>query len=338
VFQLKEHSMPLKRSREASIRIVTLVSVVLILALAATSPARAREAADARDRIDALLARYQELGLFNGSALVADAGQVVLRKGYGLANMEWDIANTPDTRFRLGSITKQFTATLVMQLVEKGQIDLSAPITRYLPDYPTKTGARITIHHLLNHTSGIVGYTELPTFGETARNPYTPTKFVDAFFAKLDLLFEPGAKYSYNNSAYFLLGVLLEKVTGQPYERLLQERIFTPLEMRDSGYDSTRPLLARRASGYDKRFDGTYVNTGYLDMTQPYAAGSLYSTVDDLYRWDQALYTEKVLSMASKRRCSPRDCPTTATGGSSGRRMASPRSSMAVESTGSTRC
>ena len=121
-----------------------------------------------------MLARYQELGLFNGSALVADRGQVVLRKGYGLANMEWGIANTPDTKFRLGSITKQFTATLVMQLVEKGQIDLSAPITRYLPDYPAKTGTRITIHQLLNHTSGIVGYTELPTFGDTARNPYTP--------------------------------------------------------------------------------------------------------------------------------------------------------------------
>lgn len=290
--------MPVPRTRVATSHVVTLVSVVV--AVVAISPARAREAAEARDRIDAVLARYQELGLFNGSALVADNGQVVIRKGYGLANMEWGIANTPDTRFRLGSITKQFTATLVMQLVEKGQIDLSAPITRYLSDYPAKTGARITIHQLLNHTSGIVGYTELPAFGETARNPYTPAKFADAFFAKLDLLFEPGTKYSYNNSAYFLLGVILEKVTGQPYERLLQERIFTPLEMRDSGYDSTRPLLARRAAGYDKRFDGTYVNTGYLDMTQPYAAGSLYSTVDDLHRWDQALYGEKVLSTASK--------------------------------------
>src|SRR5262249_42235641 len=119
---LKELLMPATRSRTASMRAVTLVSVVV--ALVATSPARARVAADRRDRIDALLARYQELGLFNGSAMVADAGQVLLRKGYGLANMEWGIANTPDTKFRLGSITKQFTSTLVMQLVEKGQIDL----------------------------------------------------------------------------------------------------------------------------------------------------------------------------------------------------------------------
>src|SRR5262245_64093789 len=122
--------MRVTRPRAASIHVVTLVFVGV--ALVATNPARAREAADARDRIDALLARYQELGLFNGSALVADAGQVVLRKGYGLANMEWGIANAPDTKFRLGSITKQFTSALVMQLVEEGQIDLSAPITRYL--------------------------------------------------------------------------------------------------------------------------------------------------------------------------------------------------------------
>jgi CubicO group peptidase (beta-lactamase class C family) len=259
-------------------------------------------ASDALDRIDALLARYQELGLFNGSALVADHGRVVIKKGYGLANMEWGIANTPDTRFRLGSITKQFTATLIMQLVEQGKIDLSAPVTRYLPDYPARTGDRITIHHLLNHTSGIVGYTEIPAFGVTVRNPYAPAKFVDEFFAKLDLLFEPGTKFSYSNSGFFLLGVILEKVTGQPYERLLRERIFLPLAMNDSGYDSTQPLLSKRAAGYDKRFDGSYANTAYLDMTQPFAAGSLYSTVEDLYRWDQALYADTVLSAKSKER------------------------------------
>ncbi len=277
-----------------------MARIILVLTLA-TSPLVA-SGSDALGRIDALLARYQELGLFNGCALVADRGQIVIKKGYGLANMEWGIANTPDTKFRLGSITKQFTATLIMQLVEQGKIDLTAPITRYLPDYPARTGDKITIHHLLNHTSGIVGYTELPTFGTSLRNPYAPAKFADEFFAKLDLLFEPGTKFSYNNSGYFLLGVILEKVTGQPYERLLRERIFTPLGMNDSGYDSTQPLLAKRAAGYDKRFDGSFVNTSYIDMTQPYAAGSLYSTVDDLFRWDQALYTEKVLSAQSKER------------------------------------
>lgn len=257
-------------------------------------------AADPRAEIDALLSRYQALGLFNGSVLVADRGQVVLEKGYGLANMEWNLPNAPDTKFRLGSLTKQFTATLVLQLVERGTLALDAPISRYLPDYPKPMADRVTLHHLLNHTSGIVGYTELPGFGETSRKPYTPAAFMQEQFATLDLLFEPGSKYSYSNSAYFVLGVILEAVTGQAYERLLQERIFTPVGMRDSGYDSTTPLLPKRAAGYDKRFDGSYVNTGYLDMSQPYSAGSLYSTVQDLYRWDQALGTETVLSAASK--------------------------------------
>jgi CubicO group peptidase (beta-lactamase class C family) len=280
--------------------VVRLARPLLVLSILA-SHSWIANAAGSSDRIDALLGRYQELGLFNGSALVADQGQVVLKKGYGLANMEWAIPNTPDTKFRLGSLTKQFTATLIMQLVEQGQIDLGAPVTRYLADYPSNPGDRITIHHLLDHTSGIVGYTEIPAWAATVRNPYTPTAFL-AQFSTLDLLFEPGTKFSYSNSGYFLLGAVLEKVTGQSYQKLLRERIFTPAGMNDSGYDSTQPLLPRRAAGYDKRFDGSYVNTAYLDMTQPYSAGSLYSTAEDLYRWDQALLTEKILSARSKER------------------------------------
>jgi CubicO group peptidase (beta-lactamase class C family) len=228
---------------------------------------------------------------------VAENGQPILRKGYGEANMEWHIANTPDTRFRLGSITKQFTATLVLQLVEKGQLDLNAPVANYLPDYPKPNGDRITIHQLLNHTSGIPGYTELPEFGRTPRHPQKPVEFMK-MFSGLQLLFEPGTKFSYSNSGFFLLGVILEKVTGKPYEQLLRERIFEPLGMNQSGYDSTSPILEKRAAGYDASLDG-YSNTGYLDMGEPYAAGSLYSSVDDLLRWDQALYGE-VLSAASK--------------------------------------
>src|SRR5262245_21230981 len=243
-----------------------LVTISLFLTSAHTALA-----SDASDRLETLLRRFQELGLFNGSVLVADRGQVALKKGYGLANMEWGIPNTADTKFRLGSISKQFTATLIMQLVEQGKLDLNAPVTRYLTDYPARTGAKITIHQLLNHTSGIVGYTEIPTWSATIRNPYKPTAFLE-FFSKLDLLFEPGAKFSYSNSGYFLLGAILEKVTGQTYEQLLRERILAPLGMNDSGYDSTQPLLSKRAAGYDKQFDGSYVNTAYLDMTQPYAA------------------------------------------------------------------
>jgi len=214
--------------------------------------------------------------------------------------MEWNIPNTPDTKFRLGSISKQFTATLVMQLVEQGKMSLSASIGAYLPDYPKPAADRITIHELLTHTSGIPGYTELPEFGARSIEPSKPADFV-AFFSKRPLLFEPGSQYSYSNSGYFLLGVILERVTGEPYERLLGERILEPAGMHDTGYDSTAPLLPKRASGYDATLNG-YRNTSYIDMSLPYSAGSLYSTVEDLFRWDRILYTDKILSKASKDR------------------------------------
>lgn len=257
-------------------------------------------AADKAAKLDMLIARYHQLGLFNGSALVAESGQAILRKSYGEANLEWHVPNTPDTKFRLGSITKQFTATLVLQLAEKGQIDLTAPISRYLPDYPNPNADRITIHHLLNHTSGIPGYTELPEFERTARLPGKGAEFMN-IFSRLQLLFEPGTKYSYSNSGYFLLGVILEKVSGKPYVQLLRENIFDPLGMSQSGYDSTRPILEKRAAGYDATLDG-FANAAYRDMGEPFAAGSLYSSVDDLLRWDQALYGERVLSNASKQK------------------------------------
>lgn len=257
-----------------------------LLALAADPKAAA-------PKLDAVLARYHELGLFNGSALVAENGQPILRKGYGEANMEWHIPNAPDTKFRLGSITKQFTAALVMQLVDKGQIDLNAPILRYLPDYPKAQGDKVTIHQLLNHTSGIPGYTELPQFGAKMREHLPPAEFLK-IFSTLPLMFEPGSKFSYNNSGYFLLGVILEKVTGKKYEDLLDDNLFNPLGMKQSGYDMTHPLLEKRAAGYDSTLEG-YLNTSYIDMGLPYAAGSLYSTVDDLLLWNEALHGGKVV-------------------------------------------
>lgn len=265
--------------------------LLLVHAMALAQPKAAK--------IDALVRQYVDNKQFNGSVLVAENGQVIVKKGYGMANMEWSIANTPDTKFRLGSITKQFTALLIMQLVEKGKLNLEEHISTYLPDYPKATGDRITIHHLLTHTAGVPNYTSFPAFFETmSRDPYTPTAFVKEF-ANLPLDFEPGSKFSYSNSGYFLLGVLIEKVTGKAYAQVLQENILTPLQLRDTGYDLFSPLLTNRASGYEKK-GGSYVNAPYLDMSIPYAAGSLYSTVGDLYKWDQALYTDKLLSAGAK--------------------------------------
>ena len=251
-------------------------------------------------KIDGLLKQYHDYGQFNGSILVAENGKIVYEKGFGMANMEWAIPNQPDTKFRIGSVTKQFTATLVLQLVEEGKIKLDGKVTDYLTDYRKDTGGKVTIHQLLNHTSGIPDYTSRPEFSaEISRNPYRVADFVTKF-ASGDLEFEPGSKYRYSNSGYSLLGAIIEKVTGKSYETALTERILKPLGMTNSGYDNQAPLVQKRASGYQKTPDG-FVNTAYLDMSIPYAAGSIYSTVEDLFKWDQSLHEGRILSAESKK-------------------------------------
>jgi CubicO group peptidase (beta-lactamase class C family) len=249
---------------------------------------------DKVDKLDKLISAYTEYGKFNGSVLVAEKGNVIYKKGFGLADMEWNIPNQPDTKHRLGSITKQFTAMLIMQLVEQGKLKLDVPISVYLPDYPKKNGDVITIHHLLTHSSGIPNYTSFPDFFKNfSRNVYTPIQLVN-LFADSTLQFKPGERFAYSNSGYILLGYIIEKVAGKSYEQLLQENIFTPLKMNNTGYDHHRPLLKNRANGYEKN-GRTYVNANFLDMSVPYAAGAMYSTVEDLHRWDQALYGNQLL-------------------------------------------
>ena len=270
---------------------------LLVIILITVSTALAQDKAQ---KIDELLKTYYDYGQFNGSVLVADGGKVIYKKGLGMANFEWEIPNQPDTKFRIGSVTKQFTAALVLQLVEEGKIKLDGRVTDYLPEYRKDTGDKVTVHHLLNHTSGIPSYTGLPGFfANESRNSFGVKDFVKKFTGG-DLEFEPGSNFRYNNSGYFLLGAIIEQVTGKPYARVLQERIFDPLGMKDTGYDLHNPLIKKRAWGYQNTPDG-YTNAAYLDMTIPYAAGSIYSTVEDLYKWDQALYENKILSAESKK-------------------------------------
>ena len=249
-----------------------LIGSVILVAAHATVLAQDKAA-----KIDELMKTYNNYQQFNGAVLVAENGKVIFKKGYGMANMEWNIPVEPDTKFRLGSITKQFTSMLILQLVQEGKIKLDGKLTDYLPDYRKDTGDRITIHQLLNHTSGIPSYTGLPNFfQDMSRNPYAVSDFVKKF-ASGDLEFEPGTKWNYNNSGYFLLGAIVEHVTGKPYEQVLKERIFDPVGMKNTGYDHSDTIIAKRAAGYEKR-PGGYINAPYLDMSLPYAAGSLYST------------------------------------------------------------
>lgn len=274
-------------------------SVSLLLIILLSSFGTNASGQDKVSKIDELVKTYFDYRQFTGSVLVAEGGKVIYKKGFGLANREWNIPNTPDTKFRLGSITKQFTSMLILQLVEQGKIDLKGKLSDYLPYYRKDTGNQVTIHHLLTHSSGIPSYTSIPNFFEDiSRDPYPVEDFVKKYCSG-DLEFEPGSRFLYNNSGYFLLGAIIESVTEKPYEEVLKEQIFDPLGMNDSGYDRHSPIIPHRASGYSITFDG-YLNAPYLDMSLPYAAGSLYSTVEDLYLWDQALYTEKLLSAKTK--------------------------------------
>ncbi|MCD0470312.1 serine hydrolase [Flavobacterium sp. JAS] len=273
------------------IKLIALSAILLFFTITINAQDKAKQ-------IDQLLSKYNEYGQFNGSALVSQNGKIILKKGYGFANMEWDIPNQGNTKFRLGSISKQFTSLLIVKLAEEGKIKLDVPITTYLPDYPKANGDKITIHHLLTHTSGIPNYTSFPNFfKDVSRNPYTPEEFVKTF-SSMPLDFTPGEKFSYSNSGYFVLGYIIEKITGKSYEQNLQETIFTPLNMVNTGYDHSDIITKNRAAGYEKK-GKIIVNASYIDMSLPYAAGSLYSTVEDLYLWDQALYTNKLLSSAS---------------------------------------
>ncbi|MEM5551502.1 serine hydrolase [Pseudoalteromonas neustonica] len=272
---------------------LVLLYSFLIVSLALFSGAT--NANNQQQKMDSFIQKYHDLKQFNGNILVAKQGKVIFEKSYGYANFEWDIKHTPNTKFRIGSITKQFTAMLTLQLVQDGKVELDKPIATYLPDYRPDTAQQITVRQLLNHTSGLTNYTQANNFRQNySRNPYSVDEFIKLLCSD-DLLFEPGSKFRYSNSGYFLLGAIIEKASGKTYQQLLQTNILTPLGMSDSGYDSSSNIIKYRASGYNNNLDG-YTNTAYLDMSIPYAAGSMYSTARDLVKWDQALYTNKLLN------------------------------------------
>lgn len=174
------------------------------------------------EKIDELIGLFAEYGSFNGSILVAEKGEIIYKKGFGFANMEWDIPNQADTKHRLASVSKQFTAMIVMQLVAKGELDLDQPISTYLADYPKAKAERINLHHLLTHSSGTPNYTSFPHYREMMREPVRPSELV-AMFADSSLNFTPGERFDYSNSGYVLLGYIIEQRTGKAYEEVLQE-------------------------------------------------------------------------------------------------------------------
>ena len=247
-------------------------------------------------RLDQVAQSYASSNRFMGSVLVARRGEILISKGYGFANLEWNIPNSPQTKFRLGSVTKQFTAAAILLLEERGKLKIDDPIKKYLIDAPAAWD-KITIFHLLTHTSGIPSFTSFPDYAALEASQTTPENLVSRFRDK-PLDFQPGEKWSYSNSGYVLLGYLIEKISGQDYAKFVQQNIFTPLGMKDSGYDSNSAIIPRRASGYAPGHDG-FINAGFVHMSVPFAAGGLYSTTEDLLRWERGLFGGKLLSDAS---------------------------------------
>ncbi|RZA32292.1 MAG: serine hydrolase [Lysobacteraceae bacterium] len=254
---------------------------------------------DLASRIDASIAPYFKADAPGATVIVVKDGKPVLRRAYGMADTAKGVKMTPEMALRLGSITKQFTATAILMLAEEGKLAVDDDITKHLPDYPAK-GKKVTIEHLLTHTSGIPSYTGKPGYMANMAQDMSVAQMIDSF--KNDPLeFEPGSQYRYNNSGYFLLGAIIEKISGQTYAGFLEQRIFKPLGMHDTYYEGTGRSKAPVAAGHSRAEKG-YGPASPLSMTQPYAAGSLVSTVDDLARWDAAIGAGRLLTPASWQR------------------------------------
>ncbi|MFY9608314.1 MAG: serine hydrolase [Blastocatellia bacterium] len=267
------------------------VSISLFLLFVASAAAQ-----DLTPKFDEYLSALVDQARFTGAVLVAREGKVVFSKGYGLANAEFDAPNAPETRFRLGSITKQFTAAATLVLQERGKLSVQDPVCKYIENCPT-AWSEITIHHLLSHTGGIPNFTSFPDYLPKMMMPVTAQDMIARFKDK-PLDFKPGEKWSYSNSGYYLLGCIIEKAAGESYESFLQKSVLDPLKMASTGYEHQDTILKRRATGYSFA-KGKKVNSAYIDMTQPYSAGALYSTVGDLFLWYEALFSGKVVSPKS---------------------------------------
>jgi CubicO group peptidase (beta-lactamase class C family) len=244
-----------------------------------------------------MIAPFVEAGLFAGCLLVAQNGVPLLRRGFGLADREWNVAHRPSGKFRLGSLTKQFTATAILQLMERGRLALDDKVAQHLDGAPD-AWADVTLFNLLTHTSGIPSYTSLPHFfAQQARRDHSPRDIV-ALTEHLPLDFPPGSAFKYNNGGFVILGHIIERLTRQSYEAYLRENILQPLGLTETGYEHVDAIIPARVRGY--RFkNGEIENAAFLAMSVPHAAGAIYSTIGDLLAWQRALVAAQPFSPAS---------------------------------------
>lgn len=264
---------------------------LLIIAVFLYSSISALQAQNLEATIDSLLQEKYKPNAPGATFLIAKGGNIIYNKAFGLSNIELDVPLNPNSVFEIGSMTKQFTAVSILMLVEQGKISLDDEIIKYLPDYPTH-GNKITVHHLLNHTSGIKSYTSLKKLYSIDKNDLTPIELID-FFKDEPMDFNPGEQYKYNNSGYVILGYIIEKMSGLSYEEFVINNIFKKLNMQNSTYGNHRRVIKNRASGHHMK--DSYENSRYISYTLSYAAGALMSSVVDLNIWQQALMANKLI-------------------------------------------
>jgi CubicO group peptidase (beta-lactamase class C family) len=276
-------------NQKRSIRAAIVLLMVFVALSVQAQPAKTKAMTS---EFDKMLSAQFKTGETGCAALVAVKGEIIYKKAFGMADLELNVPMQPDMIFRVGSITKQFTAIAILQLMEQGKLSLQDDITRFIPDYPTQA-YKITIEHLLTHTSGIKSYTSVPDFQKYIKEDLNPSEAIDRF-KNLPMEFAPGTKWNYNNSGFFLLGYIIEKASGKTYAEYIEENLFKPAGMTSSLYGNDKNIIRNRASGYQSEGDNT-VNADYLSMLLPYSAGSIMSNVEDLYRWNRALVSYKLV-------------------------------------------
>ena len=278
-----------------TIAVTTLGLLIGLISPGAGGP-RVKSVNDKAKRVEDVLTRCYEAGQFNGAALVASRVQILYKGAFGYANFEWRVPNTTDTKFRIASISKTFLSILMLQLVEKGEVDLDRKVNDYLPGFSRKWGDRVTLRQILTYTSGLPDYNSIPDFFRQAQaGLMTDDEFLQRI-AGHDLLFEPGTKFGYSNDGINVLARLIETVAGKSYEQVINERIVEPAMLTQTGYARQEVLLEKRAAGYRQTLAGLENAPFY----RPEAASGLYSTVEDLFRYNQAIWSDKLLSARHK--------------------------------------
>jgi len=254
---------------------------------------------DKIEKIDQVIETLYENGQFQGAILVSVRGEVIYKKAVGYANIEDSVPNAIDTKFRIASFTKPITAMLILQLIEEGQIKLDGKLVDYLPEFDVEGAENIIVHQLLTHTAGITGHPRISNLLDIEKQHYTRKKFLELIMS-YDLVYEPGKGREYSNFGYGLLGLIIEKVSGKSYDELMNEKICNPAGMTNTLSDITESYIENRAVGYTHYYFTGIGEAPFLDMSFCLGAGQLLSTVEDLYLFDKALYTDKLLSKESK--------------------------------------